>query len=167
MDVPVPAALSLTLSLTSSHPDTVAFHHSQTPLFIRAHGAMLAASMADGAALFGPQSDSEVLAKAREEIAKYHDLNHRALDGVAVPESVRPGCDVTLSHMGLTTLPAELIDIVKNDVARLALDNNRLPSLSGLSPRFHECSRLRYLVMRNNQMREFPQAVSIHLVTRA
>lgn len=116
--------------------------------------------MADAPALFSPQAEDGVLAKAREEVLRWHESNIRALDGAVVPESVRPGCDVTLSHMALSALPAELIDIIKDDVARLALDNNRLSGLSGLSLRLPECLRLRYLVMRNNQLREFPQAVS-------
>lgn len=110
--------------------------------------------------LFSPALSDHVLHKARDDIARFEELRQRALEGHQVPDVVNQGCDITLSHMGLTSLPPELIDIVKSEMSRLALDHNRLTTLSGLSARLGDCSRLRYLVMRNNQLREFPLPVS-------
>jgi len=120
----------------------------------------MALQMADGQVYDAAATDDEVLRKAREQIARNHEQQQTALGGQAVPDAVMHGCDTTLSHMGLTKLPSELIDVIKNETSRLALDHNRLPSLSGLSQRLHECTNLRYLVLRNNKLREFPREVS-------
>lgn len=115
--------------------------------------------MADEYAFQVYTTPQEVLRRAREQIARNHEQQQKALEGHAVPEAVIHGCDTTLSHLGLLSLPSELVDVIKDEVSRLALDHNRLPSLGGLSVRLHECTRLRYLVLRNNKLREFPTAV--------
>jgi len=104
-------------------------------------------------------TDQEVIAAATSEVQRFKELRQRAHAGYDVPESVKGGCSIELGHRGLTTLPPELIDLIKDDADRLALDRNRLTGLSGLAPRFAECTRLRYLVMRNNCLREFPLSV--------
>lgn len=106
-------------------------------------------------------TDQEVLATAASEVQRFKELSHRAHAGYDVPESIKGGCSIELGHRGLTRLPSELINIIKDDADRLALDRNRLTSLSGLAPRFAECTRLRYLVMRNNSLREFPSSVRL------
>lgn len=103
--------------------------------------------------------DQGVLETSRSEIQRYKELSARAHAGYDVPESIKGGCSIELGHRGLTRLPAELIDVIKDDADRLALDRNRLTGLSGLGPRFAECTRLRYLVMRNNSLRDFPLPV--------
>jgi len=116
--------------------------------------------MADEYALQAPVSDEYLLRKARDQIGRNREQRQRALEGYAIPDALTIyTCDVTLSHQGLARLPAELIDVVKNDVTRLALDHNRLTGLSGLGPRISQCLKLRYLVLRNNKLKEFPMAV--------
>lgn len=66
---------------------------------------------------------------------------------------------VDLGHQQLKELPEELIDIVKEHANRIALHRNNLTSLSGLGPRINECASLKYLVLRHNQICEFPRAV--------
>jgi len=116
--------------------------------------------MADEYALQAPVSDEYLLRKAHDQIGRNREQRQRALEGHAIPDAlINYTCDVTLSHQGLARLPAELIDVVRNDVTRLALDHNRLTGLSGLGPRITQCVKLRYLVLRNNKLREFPMAV--------
>jgi len=115
--------------------------------------------MADDAAL--SVVDQGVLDTAAIEIQRYRELSKRAHAGFDVPEAIKGGCSIELGHRGLVRLPPELIDVIKDDADRLALDRNRLTSLSGLSVRFAECTRLRYLVMRNNSLREFPLTVRL------
>jgi len=118
--------------------------------------------MADTQSLIA--TDQEVLAAAASEIQRFKELSQRAHAGHDVPESIKGGCSIELGHRGLTTLPPELVDLIKDDADRLALDRNRLTGLSGLAPRFAQCTRLRYLVMRNNSLRDFPLSVCCHHV---
>jgi len=116
--------------------------------------------MADEYPVHAPVSDDYLLRRARDQIGRNREQRQRALEGHAIPDAViNYTCDVTLSHQGLARLPAELIDVVRNDVTRLALDHNRLTGLSGLGPRITECTKLRYLVLRNNKLKQFPVAV--------
>jgi len=116
--------------------------------------------MADEYALQAAVSDEYLLRKAHDQIGRNREQRQRALEGHAIPDAlINYTCDVTLSHQGLARLPEELVDVVKNDVTRLALDHNRLTGLSGLGPRITQCVRLRYLVLRNNKLKEFPMAV--------
>lgn len=114
--------------------------------------------MADGFSR-AAASYEDVLQTARNEILRFHQLRNHALEGYAVPDAINAGCSIELGSRGLTSLPEELIDVIRNEAERLALDRNRLTSLSGLGPRFGECTRLRYLVLRNNHLREFPKAI--------
>lgn len=104
-------------------------------------------------------SYEDLVKTARNEIHRFHQLRNHALEGYAVPDSVTAGCSIELGSRALSSLPEELIDVIKNEADRLALDSNKLTSLSGLGPRFAECTRLRYLVLRNNSLREFPRAI--------
>lgn len=112
-------------------------------------------------AFTAPATDQDVLRISRDQIARNREQHQQAFEGQTVPEEFIQPCDTTLSHMGLTSLPAELVDVIKNDTSRLALDHNRLPSLSGISLRLNECTKLRYLVLRNNKIREFPREVRL------
>ena len=98
----------------------------------------------------------EVLTVARNQIAE----SHQVLDGVKVPEKIKQECSIDLAHKGLSSLPEELIDIIKDEASRLALNHNHLSGLSAIGMRFSECTRLRYLVLRQNELRVFPEPVN-------
>ena len=64
------------------------------------------------------------------------------------------------SRRELSSLPTELVDIIKDHVARLALGYNMLNTLSGIGPRMGDFKKLTYLVLRNCDFRDFPREVS-------
>ena len=64
------------------------------------------------------------------------------------------------SRRDLETLPVELVDVIGQHAERLALGWNRLTDLSTFGVRFGEFTSLKYLVMRNNLLHEFPEPVS-------
>ena len=101
-------------------------------------------------------NDEEVLEKARSQVQPFHDVRQQRSVGDEVLESIG---SIHFSNNGLTTLPVQLVDIIKDEAERLALDRNQLTGLSGLAPRFSEFVRLKYLVMRHNDIVEFPEAV--------
>lgn len=69
--------------------------------------------------------------------------------------------DMDLGSKQISDLPEELIDIIKTDVTRLNLGRNHLTGLSGLSSRIHECTNLKYLVLKRNKIKEFPRPVRL------
>ncbi|KAI9652646.1 MAG: RAM signaling network component [Alyxoria varia] len=101
-------------------------------------------------------NDDEVLEKAHNQVQPFHDVRQQRSEGGEVLESIG---SIHFSNNGLSTLPAQLVDIIKDEAERLALDRNRLTGLSGLAPRFSEFTRLKYLVMRHNEIVEFPEAI--------
>ena len=104
-----------------------------------------------------PPTDEDLLLAARNELAK---IRERRQEGVDDGDGVQASLDsFNFGAMQLRGLPEELMDIIKDEAVRLALDRNRLTSLSGLSLRFSEFSRLKYLVVRHNHLTEFPPCV--------
>lgn len=61
-----------------------------------------------------------------------------------------------LSHLKIEKLPYEMVDIIKEDVVRLALGYNLINSLPS---NFIDLSRLRYLNVRANLMNTFPSVL--------
>lgn len=113
-----------------------------------------------------PPSREELLALVKSEVKKGGtdpSLETTELDEVS-RDAVRRlhNCDINLSRRNLRELGEELIDEMKDVVTRLALHRNHLTGLSGLGPRIQECTMLKYLVLRNNDIREFPRDVSPH-----
>ncbi|EEB05311.1 leucine-rich repeat protein Sog2 [Schizosaccharomyces japonicus yFS275] len=87
-----------------------------------------------------PDIAAEV-SKIVEESEKYGPENALTLD---------------LSHLRLFELPYEQVERVKSRIARLALGHN---SISHLSSHMTDFTRLRYLNIRSNHIREFPRVL--------
>lgn len=129
--------------------------------------------------------DSEVVALAREAIAASREETRRSADDDGVPKELQqPGVTIDLGHKNVHNLPEDVVDIIKDDIERyvilheyvgggfykadgmkegyangsfrLAISHNLL---STLPRRLAECRRLRYLNIRYNAIREFPEAV--------
>ncbi|OAA55892.1 cell morphogenesis protein [Niveomyces insectorum RCEF 264] len=101
-----------------------------------------------------PIAASQVIALARE--AMKDALRHTGQqvgDDDDVSNELKPGLTIDLSRKNIQRLPDEVVDIIMNKLERLALSHNKL---SGFPVRFSECSSLRYLNVRNNDIRDFP-----------
>ncbi|CAK7270958.1 RAM signaling network component [Sporothrix epigloea] len=101
-----------------------------------------------------PISSSQVIALARE--AMQDALRHadqQVGDGGDINNVLKPGLTIDLSAKRIQKLPDEVVDIIMNKLERLALSRNELSSFPA---RFAECSSLRYLNVRDNDIREFP-----------
>ncbi|PNP41159.1 hypothetical protein TGAM01_v208274 [Trichoderma gamsii] len=93
---------------------------------------------------------AQVIGLTRE--AMRHALENES-QAVDVGPGLKSGVTIDLSRKGIQKLPEEVVDIVKNELERLALSHNQLSSLPA---RFAECVSLRYLNIRGNQIKEFP-----------
>ncbi|KAI1988087.1 RAM signaling network component [Ophidiomyces ophidiicola] len=102
-------------------------------------------------------SREETLRLARCAVENGLQETKRSLAGSeAVGDVVRPKLTIDLGHKSISWVPDEIVDIIKDEVARLSLSNNyidRIPS------RFQECVHLRYLNIRANGFTEFPKGV--------
>lgn len=129
----------------------------------------------------GPLSSSQVLALAREAMRVAHENEAKAAQASGVGDNLKPGLTVDLSRKRIEVLPEEIVDIIKDELERyahappppvsgwlgadlglepadsLALSHNQLQTFPS---RFVECTSLRYLNVRQNDIREFPLAVS-------
>lgn len=101
-----------------------------------------------------PLSAAQVISLAREAMndALQHNES-QAAEASAVSTELKPGVTIDLSRKNIQELPEEVVDIIKNELERLALSHNKLTSFP---TRFSECTSLRYLNVRNNHIREFP-----------
>ncbi|KAM0330721.1 hypothetical protein ACHAQA_003673 [Verticillium albo-atrum] len=101
-----------------------------------------------------PMSSAQVISLAREAMQKaLRENESQAAEASAVSNDLKPGVTIDLSRKGIQKLPEEVVDIIKNELERLALSHNQVASFPS---RFAECTSLRYLNVRNNQIREFP-----------
>ncbi|KAL1960217.1 hypothetical protein VTO42DRAFT_8760 [Malbranchea cinnamomea] len=81
----------------------------------------------------------------------------RSLAGSEGVESVvRPKLTIDLGHSSIGMVPDSMVDIIKDEVARLSLSNNHIDRIPA---RFSECVHLRYLNIRANNFTEFPKEV--------
>ncbi|KAL3427653.1 cell morphogenesis protein [Phlyctema vagabunda] len=81
---------------------------------------------------------------------------NKAAEASGVSTDLKPGVTIDLSHKNIQKFPEEVVDIIKNELERLALSHNQI---STFPLRFSECTSLRYLNVRNNVIREFPQSI--------
>ncbi|OTB04202.1 hypothetical protein M426DRAFT_58942 [Hypoxylon sp. CI-4A] len=101
-----------------------------------------------------PLSTNQVINLAREAMnSALRENENQAAEASGVSTELKPGVTIDLSRKNIQALPDEVVDIIKNELERLALSHNRLSSLPA---RFSECTHLRYLNLRANMMREFP-----------
>ncbi|KAK4122802.1 hypothetical protein N657DRAFT_691273 [Parathielavia appendiculata] len=103
-----------------------------------------------------PVSPSQVLAMAREAMRVAHENEAKAAEASGVSDTLKPGLTVDLSRRKIQTLPEEVVDIIKDELERLALSHNYLQTFPA---RFSECTSLRYLNVRQNRIKEFPLAL--------
>ncbi|KAF3491880.1 RAM signaling pathway protein domain-containing protein [Arthroderma uncinatum] len=74
----------------------------------------------------------------------------------AVDDVVRPKLTIDLGHANIARVPEAVVNIIKDEVARLSLSNNHIDRIPN---RFSECVHLRYLNIRANNFTEFPRVV--------
>ncbi|PHH71911.1 hypothetical protein CDD80_4902 [Ophiocordyceps camponoti-rufipedis] len=97
---------------------------------------------------------AQVMALAQQAMQNaLESEKNQAADVDAVGPGLRSGVTIDLSRKDIQRLPEEVVDIVKDELERLALSHNQLTSLPA---RFSECTLLRYLNIRGNQIKEFP-----------
>jgi Leucine-rich repeat (LRR) protein len=103
-----------------------------------------------------PPSRDEIIALAREAIEASREEIRRSGELGVTSELQQPGVTVDLGHKHIVHLPEEVVDIIKDEIERLALSHNRV---SSFPPRLAECKRLRYLNVRYNSLKEVPRPV--------
>ncbi|KAK3684038.1 RAM signaling pathway protein-domain-containing protein [Podospora appendiculata] len=103
-----------------------------------------------------PLSSSQVIGLAREAMRAAHENEARAAEASGVSNTLKPGLTIDLSRKKIQKLPDEIVDIIKDELERLALSHNYLQTFP---VRFAECTSLRYLNVRQNRIREFPLAL--------
>ncbi|KAG6090657.1 hypothetical protein E4U30_004921 [Claviceps sp. LM220 group G6] len=112
-----------------------------------------AASNGGSSASGPPATPAQVIALAREAMQMALESEDPAVEVGAVGTGLRSGVTLDLSRKGIEHLPEEVVEIVKDQLERLALSHNLLTSLP---VKFSECTSLRYLNIRGNQMIDFP-----------
>ncbi|KAI0972880.1 RAM signaling pathway protein [Xylaria arbuscula] len=101
-----------------------------------------------------PMSSPQVINLAREKMkTALQDNESQAAEASGVSNELKPGVTIDLSNLSIKHLPDEVVDIIKNELERLALSHNKLTSFPA---RFSECTSLRYLNVRSNRIEEFP-----------
>ncbi|KAK0706955.1 RAM signaling pathway protein [Lasiosphaeria miniovina] len=103
-----------------------------------------------------PLSSSQVIALAREAMKVAHDNEAKAAEASGVSNSLKPGLTIDLSRKKILKLPDEIVDVIKDELERLALSHNYLQTFP---TRFAECTSIRYLNVRQNRIKEFPLAL--------
>ncbi|OIW27281.1 hypothetical protein CONLIGDRAFT_645565 [Coniochaeta ligniaria NRRL 30616] len=105
-----------------------------------------------------PPSSGQVIAMAREAMKVALEENETQSQAAEATGVSSLGLTIDLSRKNIQKLPDEVVDIIKNELERLALSHNNLQSFP---TRFSECTSLRYLNVRNNKIKEFPLPVSM------
>ncbi|KAK3387494.1 RAM signaling pathway protein-domain-containing protein [Podospora didyma] len=103
-----------------------------------------------------PPSASQVIALAKDAMKAAHDNEAKAAEASGVSNSLKPGLTIDLSRKKIQKLPDEIVDIIKDELERLALSHNYLQTFPA---RFAECTSIRYLNVRQNRIAEFPLAL--------
>lgn len=94
---------------------------------------------------------TRALAQAREEFRLEKHLRK-----VSPGRQPRPSFSVDLRSKQISSIPLEAIELIKDEVERLALAHNQLTSLQDGFSGLH---RMRYLNLRANLLGEFPAVV--------
>ena len=118
---------------------------------------------------------SQVINLAREAMRNALESETQAAEANAAGAGLKTGVTVDLSRKNIQKLPEEVVDILKNELERWVSSTSRLKvpcmtdnsdslalshnQLSSLPVRFSECTSLRYLNIRGNQIKEFPMTV--------
>ncbi|ETN40185.1 uncharacterized protein HMPREF1541_04461 [Cyphellophora europaea CBS 101466] len=92
----------------------------------------------------------------QKRLAEAQQHNEQVLDKEGVTDVLRPKVTLDLGSSSIARLPEAVIDLIKDEVDRLALSYNQIWHIP---LRVHECTHLRYLNIRNNVFREIPRGV--------
>ncbi|KAH6639720.1 RAM signaling pathway protein-domain-containing protein [Boeremia exigua] len=104
-----------------------------------------------------PIPDDEVVALAKAAFShSRQDISQRGPDAPREVQQQHTGITIDLGHKNIARLPDEVVDVIRQEIERLALSHNLLQTLPS---RLIECRRLRYLNVRYNAMREIPSAI--------
>ncbi|PGH07864.1 hypothetical protein GX51_01574 [Blastomyces parvus] len=102
-------------------------------------------------------SQEETLELIKRAVENGLQETKRSLAGSeAVDDVVRPKLTIDLGHSNIGWIPESMVDIIKDEVARLSLSNNHIDHIP---LRFSECTHLRYLNIRANNFTQFPKGV--------
>ncbi|KAM3441181.1 hypothetical protein MY4824_001632 [Beauveria thailandica] len=96
---------------------------------------------------------AQVIGLARDAMRLALESEGQTVEASTAGTGLKSGVTVDLSRKSIQKLPEEVVDIVKDELERLALSHNQLSSLPA---RFSECTSLRYLNIRGNLIKEFP-----------
>ncbi|KAI6781813.1 Leucine-rich repeat-containing protein-like protein [Emericellopsis cladophorae] len=114
-----------------------------------------AASSSNLAAGVSTAQASKVIALARDAMRNALENENQAAEAGTVDANLKPGVTVDLSRRSIDVIPDEVVDIMKDQLERLALSHNQLTTVPS---RFSECTSLRYLNIRANSISEFPMS---------
>ncbi|KAF2158603.1 hypothetical protein M409DRAFT_61496 [Zasmidium cellare ATCC 36951] len=105
-----------------------------------------------------PMTSPELVAFVKKELDADEERQAKVASAGAgeVPRESQTGSTLDLSHKNISSLPVEVIILIKDKVERLAVSHN--PRIS-LPVEIYQCDRLRYLNLRWNKLRQFPDAV--------
>ncbi|OAX85289.1 hypothetical protein ACJ72_00319 [Emergomyces africanus] len=102
-------------------------------------------------------SQEETLELTKRAVENGLQETQRSLAGSeAVDDMVRPKLTIDLGHSNIGWIPEAVVDVIKDEVARLSLSNNHIDHIPY---RFSECTHLRYLNIRANNFTQFPKGV--------
>ncbi|PGH03791.1 hypothetical protein AJ79_07267 [Helicocarpus griseus UAMH5409] len=102
-------------------------------------------------------SQEETLELTKRAVENGLQETKRSLAGSeTVDDVVRPKLTIDLGHSNIGRIPESVVDVIKDEVARLSLSNNHIDHIPY---RFSECTHLRYLNIRANNFTQFPQGV--------
>ncbi|ATY59151.1 RAM signaling SOG2 [Cordyceps militaris] len=99
---------------------------------------------------------AQVISLARDAMRMALESEGQTVEASSAGTGLKSGVTVDLSRKSIQKLPEEVVDIVKDELERLALSHNQL---SALPVRFSECTSLRYLNIRGNLIKEFPMTL--------
>ncbi|KAI9710200.1 MAG: hypothetical protein M1812_007472 [Candelaria pacifica] len=103
-------------------------------------------------------SANQVIALAQQAVAaaRQEETQRSVNDAGNMNASLRPGLTIDLGHKNIQRIPEEVVYIIKDEIERLALPHNQIWAFPH---KFAHCTRLRYLNVRSNTLREFPRAI--------
>ncbi|KAK6955768.1 hypothetical protein Daesc_003412 [Daldinia eschscholtzii] len=110
-----------------------------------------------------PLSPGQVIALAREAMNSALQENEtQAAEASGVSTELKPGVTIDLSRRNIQALPDEVVDIIKNELERLALSHNKLSTLPAREFPLSLCDikSLEILDMGKNKIRILPPELS-------
>ncbi|CAI4211858.1 unnamed protein product [Parascedosporium putredinis] len=125
--------------------------YSQDPKGPFESGPLLRFSRSPGA--HASEQGHRLCEEAMQNALQENEAQAQRAEGGTTNAELKPGVTIDLSRKGIRELPEEVVDVIKHELERLALSHNQL---TAFPTRFSECTSLRYLNVRNNQIKDFP-----------